>query len=156
MTPKEEQKHMDLLPDERVVRVIDDMDPENYLEILREDDGDLILTITAKGLAGDFRSAGIQLCTHQGGGKHHELWMALARYFKKQKGEEMLADTRKADCHEELVAIINYAKEILLINSAYQFTKGRKYEGESLAECAAKVDKSLTDCLARATNHQEG
>ena len=75
---------------EDVVRFYSDMSPQDYLEILREQDGDLILTIFSSGISQQRRSASIQLCTSQGGGKHHALWMALARIYKKAMGEEIL------------------------------------------------------------------
>lgn len=71
-----------------------DMCPENaYLEILRQDDGDIILTISSMGLSNMRRSASVEICVPStGGGKHRELWMALARLYKNEKGEELLPE----------------------------------------------------------------
>lgn len=76
---------------EGTIRFECDMDKGSYLEILREGDGDLILTISSHGISGIRRTASMQICTPgQGGGKHEKLWRALARIYKIEMGEEVL------------------------------------------------------------------
>jgi len=63
-----------------MVRRTEDMSPDGSLELIREDDGDIIVTVRKSGERGVGQS--VQFCTANGGGRSHHTWIALVALFE--------------------------------------------------------------------------
>jgi len=66
------------MPKTSQVRRTGDHDPDAYIRLTREDDGDIIAEILAKDWHGDSEHSIVQFCTHQGGGRSPHTLKALA------------------------------------------------------------------------------
>lgn len=63
-----------------------DMNPDETFQIMKQEDGDFILSITSGGLSGIRRTASVEFCAPMsGGGKYPELWSALASLWAKHE-----------------------------------------------------------------------
>lgn len=63
-----------------------DMSPDDTFQIMKQEDGDFILTITSGGISGIKRSASVEFCTPMtGGGKYPDLWRALAALWARHE-----------------------------------------------------------------------
>lgn len=70
---------------EGAIRVIDDMNPEQCMDLFHQDDGDLIITVWNK-IRGSYEYCTIELCTGPGGGKELELKMLLSKFVHRRQG----------------------------------------------------------------------